>query len=106
MNSPCAQDEKALPPLRGALRVRAVFVRLQQLVFCLSYAGVSGLKDLRSSAEKADYSGMSNAEIVMAIYDRWDQAFGDFRRAAAVGIQSLGGMQTAAQKIMLQFYTS
>jgi len=31
LNPPCVQDEKALPPLRGALRLRAVLVRFDNL---------------------------------------------------------------------------
>ena len=46
MNPPCAQGVKALTPLRGALRGRAVISPLKQLVFYLRCAGVSGLKML------------------------------------------------------------
>ena len=61
------------------------------------------LRELRNIAETSDYSGMSDADKVMMIYNRWDKAFGDFRQAAAVGSMGLAGIQTADNKIMLQF---
>ena len=61
------------------------------------------LMDLKHIADNADYTGMSDAEKVMAIYDRYDQAFGNFRRASAIGYQGLSGIQTDDVKIWRQF---
>ena len=68
------------------------------------YGDVYGkLENLKNTADTADYSGMSDAEKVMAIYDRYDQAFGDFRRAEAIGHGEVGALRTADIMIRMQF---
>ena len=68
------------------------------------YGDVNGkLAQLKNNAENADYSGMSAAEKAKVIYDRWDQAFGDFRKIYAEGYLGYPGRQTDAERILLQF---
>jgi len=94
-NDPRSRYEQAMMVQLGLLQSAKHF----------EYGDVNAkLKELRSIADCADYSGMSDAEKVMAIYNRWDQAFGDFRQASAIGYGSLAGLQTADSIIRLQFY--
>jgi len=44
----------------------------------------SKLEELKSTAAAIDYSGMSDTEKVMSIYNRYEEAFGDFRSVWAL----------------------
>ena|GEM_PF-3237482 len=62
------------------------------------------LRKLLEATSTANHKGMSNAAKALAIYTRWDEAFGDFRKAAA--IQYTGSMSSdlrTDQKIINQF---
>lgn len=49
---------------------------------------------LRISAENADFSGMNDAEKVMAIYNRYNQAFDGFLSSMAIWYPSAGNSAT------------
>jgi len=56
-----------------------------------NYADVDAKRwQLRIIAENADYSGMSDTEKVMAIFDRYDQAFPGFLSSYAIHYSNLG----------------
>jgi len=57
--------------------------------------------ELRNLAETADYSGMSDTEKFMTIYDRYNQAFRGFWTSSAIWYPSLGN--TAVDLIQRDF---
>ena len=63
----------------------------------------SKLEDLRNEAATIDYSGMSDSEKVMSIYNRYDEAFGDFRSAWALPYNGDSSEYSTFNKIWIQF---
>jgi len=93
-NDPLLQWQSAMSAKLGQMHNARFF----------DYGNVSGkLARLRNIAETVDYSGMSETEKVLAIYNRYDQAFGNFRMASAIGYPALAGERTDSEMIMRQF---
>jgi len=61
------------------------------------------LYDLRCAADEADYSGMNNAEKAKTIFDRYDKAFGDWRKMYAIGTHGRSEAEANYRVIQKQF---
>ena len=88
---------------RPAAAMRVVLAQMRAAEY-IDYGDVNGkLAELKSIADNADYSGMSAAEKAKVIFDRWDQAFGDFRKVYAEGYDGIPGKLTDACLILVRF---